>query len=149
MRSEARDVVNEEMETFQMQMKEHLEKGDPVIRQTQAVVTQEIKTMNKWVTVSNKKHEEQISQHREEVTREINDVKETNKEQIQKLTEWYDNNCIEVDGRLTQVKEDVRARFAQLGAVPMQRGITVEHLNSVSFNGEGEYPCLLYTSRCV
>ena len=37
------------------------------------------------------------------------------------------------------VKEDMKMRLAQIGATPVQRGITVEHLKSVSFNGEGEY----------
>ena len=69
------------------------------------------------IIMNNKKHEEQTSQYRAEVSRELN----------------------EVGGQLTLVKEDMRMRLAQLGATPMQRGNTVEHLKSVSFNGEGEY----------
>ena len=65
MRSKAREVVSEEMETFQTQVKEHLEKRDQVIRQNQAVVTHEIETLNKKVTANNKKNYEQINQHRD------------------------------------------------------------------------------------
>ena len=89
LRSEAREVVNEEMETFQMQVRENLEKGEQTINQTQETVAQEIKTINKKIIINNKKHEEQISQYRAEVSREVN----------------------EVGGQLTLVKEDMRMRL--------------------------------------
>ena len=143
-RAETKEVVREEMETVQTEVKEHLEKSDQVFRQHQVVVAQEIKTLNSKVNNSNKK----------------------NCEQIQKLTELYENNCTSMDGQLTQIKEDMRARLAQIERAPIQHGITMEHVKNVTFNGEGEYPmefvkeleeiykehyisCLLYTSRCV
>ena len=115
MRAEAKEVVREEMETIHTEMKEHLEKSDQVFRQHQVVVSQEIKTLNKKVTNSNKK----------------------NDEQIQKLTELYENNCTTMDGQLPLMKEDMRARLAQIERAPMQRGITMEHVKNVTFNGEG------------
>ena len=58
-----------------------------MLRQHQVVVAQEIKTLNSKVNNSNKK----------------------NGEQIQKLTELYENNCTSMDGQLTQIKGDMRA----------------------------------------
>ena len=86
LRTETKEVVREEMEIVQSEVREHLEKSEQIIRQHQVVVAQEIKTLNSKVNNDNKK----------------------NSEQIQKLTEHYEDNCTEVDGQLTQIKEDVR-----------------------------------------
>ena len=45
-----------------------------------------------------------------------------------------------VDGQLTQIKEDVRARIAQIERTPRQQGMVMEYAKNVNFNGEGEYP---------
>ena len=117
-RAETKEVVREEMEMVQAEVKERLEKSDQVFRQHQVVIAQEIKTLNNKVNNNNKK----------------------NREQIQKLTELYENNCTSIDGRLTQIREDVRTRLMQMERSPMQCGMTTEHVKNITFNGEGEYP---------
>ena len=44
-----------------------------------------------------------------------------------------------VDKQLTQIKEDVRARIAQIERTPRQQGMVIEYAKNVNFNGEGEY----------
>ena len=45
-----------------------------------------------------------------------------------------------IDGKLTQIKDDGRARLAQVVVIPTHRGIAAEHLKNVMFDGVGEYP---------
>ena len=117
-RAETKEVIREEMETVQAELKESLEKSDQVFRQHQVVVAQEIKTLNNKVNNNNKK----------------------NGQQIEELTELYENTCTSIDGQLTQIREDVRTRLMQMERSPMPYRMMTEHIKNVTFNGEGEYP---------